>query len=620
VESDIDTILLDADVLRRRGQLTAAILDQKMLYNCSVCYVVKDADIANYTSISQTQLDNVEFFTVKQLHDLAVETIEKKFCFNMTVLEQTLNLSSLRVINNQWPLFSSPIVTAAIKCRADRLGVTVSELAELLDTTSDILHSYTMTQIDDIFFPAFDNLLARKNLFETQAFSVAISGSTTWQSQTMAFYANQISQFSVRDLEILYKWASPQLFAIENIALSSYFTFCNSLSTAVSAFSLSQAMFGYQATLPSCNVAFVLSRSLNEDEGRFNLATITDRNILNIIRNASGISSWFNFYQVLFAISEGIWMETPLINQVQGRQGLTNAQIRGQSVPQIASAIRTLNGSGVLNLIMLDNYQQYLSLLLQTYGFSKASLASLTGRTVAQIDGLTIQEAHNLVFSALYTRYNILEFLSKLSGVSFDNHVAINLPSFEWYRLVRAAIESSFDQLANAFSTNLTVGGGVLVVPLADGTSSIQIQTGNTPSSFVISTTRLASCLGSTVSAIYGRTLPSYQTLYQNSAVDLMNKKIILETESFNTLLARLGITFESIRDETVGQTIENRVGLTTAQLQCMYGWSNQFTAFLSGITWRNVSSFRLCGNFQFWSLHRIATELLYSTPTVCRK
>jgi hypothetical protein len=89
-----------------------------------------------------------------------------------------------------------------------------------------------------------------------------------------------------------------------------------------------------------------------------------------------------------------------------------------------------------------------------------------------------------------------------------------------------------------------------------------------------------------------------------------MNKKIILETEGFNTLLSRLVITFESIRDsETVGQTIENRVGLTAAELQCMYGWSDQFTTFLFGITWRNVSSFHENEDYISWPLYRIAAE-----------
>ncbi|CAB4024062.1 Gastrula zinc finger, partial [Paramuricea clavata] len=497
VGSTAQTMVFDADVLLQRGQLSVAILEQSPLYNCPVqCYTVKDADIENATSLTSIILANVATLEIGEIHQFAVTTMEKKFCFNMTVLEQKLNLSSLRVINDEWTLFVPDIVAAAIKFRADMLSVTVDELAELLNINTTTLYGYNLNQIESIFFPAFDDLVVRKNRFETQLFSVVISGqaSSQWQSRTMVYYANQISQFSVRHLEILYRWASAQLFAIENIQLSSYFSQCTSLSTTGPAFDLSQEIFGYQTTLPSCNVAFVLSRSLSEDE-------------------------------------------------VQARQGLTNAQIITYSVPQIAYAIRTLNGSGNLNLIMRDNYQQYLSLLLQKYGFSKSTLGALTGRTVAQIDSLTIQEAHNLVFGALYLRYNINEFLSKLTVEGVDNFVAINLPSFEWYRLVRIAIESSFDQLASAFSTNLTAGtGGVSVITLADGT---------------------------TVSEIYQRTMPTYQTLYQSSAVDLMNRKIVLETENLNALLAQLGITFDSIKNtETVGQTIENRVGLTAEQLR----------------------------------------------------
>ena len=625
-DSSMTTLFFDARVLADRGQLSIPILEQRKLYDCpNVCYFVKNADIAAVERLGVTldNLENVQDYKLRELHSFAMGAIEQKFCVNMTMLEQKLNLSAILVINDQWPLFVPDIVAASVKCRADQLNVTVSELAELLNTDVSTLYGYDMNQAETIFFAAFDDLVARKNLFETQAFSVAISGMTAlqWQSQTMAYYANSIGNFSVRHLEILYRWESAQLFAIENILLSSYFSSCNSISTAGSAFDLSRTLFGYQNTLPVCDVAFLLSRSLNEDGVRFNLADITDRNILNIFRNASGIASWFDFYQLLFAISEGIWMETPLISQVQASRGLNNAQIITYSVPQIAYEIRALNVSGDLSSIMNANYQQYLTRLLQTYGFSKSGLASLTGRTVAQIDGLTIQQAHNLVFEALYLRYNIVEFLSKLTVAGVDNNVAINLPSFEWYRLVRAAIESSFDRLAMAFSTNLTAGtGGISVVTLADGTSSIQIQSGSLSSTFLISASRLASCLGTTVSEIYQRNMPSYQTLYQSQAVDLMNKKIVFETTNFNNLLAQLGITFSNIESETVGQTIQNRVGLNEDQLQCLYGWSSQFTSFLFGISWRNVSSFRLCNDYTSWPLDRIAVALLHSTPTVCRK
>ena len=626
VESTIQTMFGDASVLLDRDQLSVAILDQRGLYNCTnECYSVKDADILAVTRLGLTSanLAEVRSYKVEEMHGFAVAAMEQKFCFNMTVLEQKLNLSSLRVINDEWPLFIPDIVAASVKCRADQLGVTVDELSELLNTNTSTLLGYDMNQAEAIFFRDFDDLLARRNLFENQTFAIATVGmnNTDWRSRTMAYFANQISQFSVHHLEILYRWASAQLFAIERIPLSTYFSRCNTLTTAISAFDLSQTIFGYQTTLPTCNVAFVLSRSLGEDESRFNLATITNRNILTVFRNASGISSWFDFYRLLFAISEGIWMETPLVSQIQGSKGLSSAEILTYSVPQIAYEIRSLNASGALITIMNTNYQQYLSLLLQTYGFTKSSLASITGRTEAQIDALTIQEAHDLIFQALFLRYGITEFLNKLNVAGIDNYVAINLPSFEWYRLVRAAIVSSFDELATAFSVNLTAKtGGVSVTQLSDGSFSIRTQAGSSSSTFIISATRLATCFGTTQAEVYARSMPSYQSLYQGPAVALMNKKIILETTNFNSLLTQLGITFGSINAETVGQTIQNRVGLSAEELRCVYGWSSEFTNFLFNITWGGVSSFRLCNNYISWPLHRIVVALLHSTPTVCRK
>ena len=168
VQSPVSTMFFDASVLFDRWRLTVADLEQRGLHNCpNVCYVVKDGDVANATSLTLAQLENVQNYQIQEIHQFAVAAMEKKFCFNMTVLEQQLNLSSLRVINDQWPLFVPHIVAAAIKCRADILGVTVLELSELLNIDNATLHGYDMNQIENIFFPAFDDLIARKNLFET---------------------------------------------------------------------------------------------------------------------------------------------------------------------------------------------------------------------------------------------------------------------------------------------------------------------------------------------------------------------------------------------------------------------------------------------------------------------
>ena len=624
VGSTMFTILSDAKVIFNRGHLTVAKLEQKKLYKCPKwCYFVTEENIAMYTSYTLQQMNDVTPFTVRQLHDATVETMEKKFCFNMTVLEDEIGINSLSENNTQWELFVPKIVESAVNCRAAELGVTPSELGELLRIPLATLLAYDLYQVQDIFFPNFESLKARKNLFETQAFTVAISGMTVagWQSKTMSYFANQISQFSVRDLEILYRWKSAPLYAIENISLSSYFSKCNSLTTTVSAFAISRSIYGYQDERPSCNVAYVLSRSLSDDEIKFNLATITDKNILYIIRNATAINSWFDFYQLLFSISEGIWMEMPFVTQVQATSGRSIAEIKSFSVPQIANLIRILNASNSLNGVYQTNYPQFLTLLLETYGISKSSLASITGTTVANIDALTIQQAHSLVFNALSIRYSISEFLSKLNVVGVDHEVAINLPSFEWHRLVRAAIQSSFAQLANAFSVNMTSGsGGIEIITLADGSYSIKIKQGSAFSSFIINTDRLATCLlKTTTGAIYGWPMSSYQTTYQSTVVDLMRKKISFETESLEAILTQQGITFDSIKQtETVAQTIANRVGLSQEQLRCLYGWSTQFSIFFEGITWGNVNAYRLCNDYTKWSLQRITVALQSSNATVC--
>ena len=164
-DSSMTTLFFDARVLADRGQLSIPILEQRKLYDCpNVCYFVKDADIAAVERLGFTleSLLNVQGYKLRELHSFAMAAIEQKFCVNMTMLEQKLNISATRVLNDQWPLFVPDIVAASVKCRADQLNVTVSELAERLNTNVSTLHGYDMNEAETIFFAAFDDLVARK--------------------------------------------------------------------------------------------------------------------------------------------------------------------------------------------------------------------------------------------------------------------------------------------------------------------------------------------------------------------------------------------------------------------------------------------------------------------------
>ena len=124
------------------------------------------------------------------------------------------------------------------KCKAEylKLKVTTTELAELLRTTLATLMSYDSNQM------------------------------------SLQFRISQCPFFSLA--------ASP-LHAL-----------------ADSLFKLSETLCGFPSKLPSCDIAFLLSRSLNEVDTKFTVTAIDDQNVLDIFRNKSKKYSWFGVYAV----------------------------------------------------------------------------------------------------------------------------------------------------------------------------------------------------------------------------------------------------------------------------------------------------------------------------------
>ena len=156
---------------------------------------------------------NPDRITMLDMQNLIVQTLENIYCFNMTVIEQRLNMSAQVVLEHQWALFVPEIVREAVQCRANILGVTVSELAELLRTDVSTLLDYTLDDITNIFFPNFVSLQARKNIFESRALfqAYALAGLTIDQGQaeTMLFYAGHSTiafNFHSPNLTIRVRW------------------------------------------------------------------------------------------------------------------------------------------------------------------------------------------------------------------------------------------------------------------------------------------------------------------------------------------------------------------------------------------------------------------------------
>ena len=192
IESTVLIMYFESYILYERDRLSVKKLEIKKLYDCPDCFPVKNADIIAATNLTEADLSDVSGFTVKEIHQFAVKAMEKKFHFNMAELEQKNMRLSLEVTNDDWSrLFVPDIVSAAIIFSSRFFNVTVAELGELLNKNSSTIANFNINQIESIFLPEFDDLIARKNLFETQAFfnTTAKLKMSQWQSRTMAHYA-----------------------------------------------------------------------------------------------------------------------------------------------------------------------------------------------------------------------------------------------------------------------------------------------------------------------------------------------------------------------------------------------------------------------------------------------
>ncbi|XP_028399458.1 uncharacterized protein LOC114522881 [Dendronephthya gigantea] len=625
LDSSMSSVISNIFVLEERKLLD---IDLLFAYNCTRWCL--DLPISEMTRVTGKTMENLkgnpDRITVLDLHNLIVQTLEDIYCFKMDVIEQRLNKSSKFLVESEWALFVPQIVAEAVKCKADILGVTVSELAELLRTDVATLLGFTLSDVSNTFFPNFLLLQSRKNLFETRSLDLAylFAGLTSaeGEAKTMLFYASHSTiAFNLRDLEILYDWEKPQLFAIDNVPLSSYFAEC-SVITSNSLFAVSKAIFGQGATEPTCNVSYVLSRSLDEVENKFNtLTTIENRNSLYIFMTATDISSWFVMDGILqLDIDEGIWVEIPSVSHVASADGKNTTFIKTCSLPQVIALLKSTNESGTLTPFLTINNPSFRNLLLATYGYTYNELVSLTGTPSAQISSLPVVDLHAMILDALVDRYSISDLPSLLGVPGVVNmRILSTLPSFEWSRIVRSVIQGSFAHAADALSVNLAAGSHVTVTNQADGNPSIGVNPSPVYFSPKVTTNTLATCLLARNEAdIYAMTLPNYHTLFRESIIPIVQGKITIESTPFESLLSNDDLILRQVWNRTVADVIAQYTGLSVPQLGCLYGWDQNFLNFINGTTWEDVSAFRLCSEYEKMTLHEILVLLLTAPKVNC--
>lgn len=243
--------------------------DQLNVHMCGPdCYSLNISDIEYYSGYTREELNGQTrpAITLGRLHEAVVTSLELHFCFTMLFIENELGISSFNVTLPEWKQFLPHIAWCAVQCRADNLTVERSEFAELVRAPDeDTILNYNLAQLDSKLILPYQNIIDDRSAFEYDTIQRHTTEDDSgdlnnWVSSPLYRYINYATNFSIRDLEILYKWNSVQLHALELefIPLQSY-------ASCHGAISLDRTMYSISKSILedfSCPVALVLSNSV----------------------------------------------------------------------------------------------------------------------------------------------------------------------------------------------------------------------------------------------------------------------------------------------------------------------------------------------------------------------
>lgn len=597
---------------------------QLNIYQCGEdCYLLNLSDIEYYSSKSKKVLSGQTSppITFGHLHEAVVSTLEQYFCFTMSFIEKELGISSFNVTLHEWKQFLPRIAWYAVQCRADILVIKRSEFAELLREDENVILGYNLAQLDSKLILPYERILIDKYVFENIEIRSYLpdeddgSGDLhDWTQLPLYDYVTIATNFSIRDLEILYDWNSVQLYALQFIPLQSYSS-CNGMIF------FSRTMYNVSKSILedfNCPVALILSNSVHVVTAKkSDIKNVLELSVLKIFTLATGIESWIEIANILkLDYIDGIIVDTPRLREItRDNSGLRGDDILNLSVPQIITNYISLNETTYI----YRNYRPMFDEILQTYGFTANELLQASGQLVTETT--TITEIHELLLTTVSYRYNVNNIASLLgySEYSHDDIDLAALPSSQWSDIIDVVIQQSFKQVMYAFSYDLQTNPDKVSIFLQpDEFQTIQVAK---PSSFnnqYINDT--AFCLfKDTIDSFSSENFKKYHKFYNNTMADTMMKKILFETESLEEFLSQYSLSLEKLDDELLFDSIQLFTSFKLHEIKCLYG--NSVTSLLnSEIKWKDIRETRLCYSFQSLTLLQIVTAVMNAPTVNCGK
>ena len=640
--SSVHDIIFRANILYKKSILTTRHLNS---HQCSsYCYALNISYIEYHSGKTKQELNGQTrpAITLGDLHEAVVKTLNRHFCINMSSIEEELGISSFNVTLPEWKLFLPYIAWYAIQCRADSLVVSRSELAELVRNDENTLLNHSLAQLDSELVLPYQGILLNKEVFERDELKIYVavnddhddhdddnddhdnddhddhddsSGNLNyWTSHPLHYYTKLATDFSIRDLQILYKWNRTQLYALQFINLKSYDS-CND------AISLNRTMHDISQSILkdfSCPVALALSSSVEYVQTKTHvIENPLDLSALTIFTRVTKMD-WMKIADILeLNYTDGIFIDTPRLSEIiRDNIGLEQDDIMNLSVPQIIASYISLDFS----VYVYENYPPMFNDMLMAYGFTPKELSKAYGQTIADPKRTNIITVHERLLKVISSRYNVHN-IAYLIGYNehFPNDSDLSaLPSSKWPEIIDAVIQQSFKQVMQAFSYDLQTNPDIVsIYSQPDNFKTIET---TTPSSFSnLSINHIASCLfKKTNDSFNSSNFRVYHRFYNNTIAKTIMKKILFETESLEEILSQKGLSLKELDDVSLNDSIRTQTGFKLSEIECLYGES--IRSAISGITWGDVSEERLCYSFTNLTLLQIVTAVRDAPTVNCGK
>jgi len=497
------------------------------------------------------------------------------FGLNLSKIVASVQLSDEVLFNlprQEWEKVIPVIVDSVVKSEAADLQMSTENLLQFLGLQSVKL---SIAQLKQLIKNQILGTKQKKKAFETDPISKYLNQNSVsdadYLNLTVLSFVLAASGFSSDDLKLVYGYNSEEIFILGLMRISDLPLFCGLNTSAIkerTLYNVTVELAGTKETPANCRRTgfYIVARyknmsQLQTDFSAFGNASVSFVRLVEMVtglpwrQNVWAFGLKMEDWTVLYVLSEDSYKEVTTDLSLEPYLSRTLLQIFENSL-QLQQG-----NSANLDAKIKQNRGPTLNTLYELFNTNEDELKQFGNKTKAQYDGLLPIRVFSLMIdSYLVGKYNV--------SVS--------------------TLEASLDlKPGDIYKLSPTEWPELIPFVKAEIIQSGQHQLG-------VSISNFANLLQETPVSLESLTLPQLESKWDSVISRVLKGKTAIESESLLHIITSIGITEDSLDDETVLDFIEDRINVTKSEMLLLYNFSSITFDVLGNYTFKGIPDF--CG------------------------